>query len=229
VTPPVNAFPVDWSAPHLVLLAGGIGVTPLLSMARHALARGHSFELHYFARSPAHAAFRGVLCDGPMAAHATFHFGIEPGNMAEHLQDLLRSRRAGSHLYLCGPGSFMEEARTVAGGCRCFARVCCEYFTPATASAPVPDRSAGFAVQLARSGRTLQVPADKTILQVLLASDLEVDCSCMEGVCGLCVTRVLEGEPDHRDEVLSDEERRSGTLMTVCVSRAKGRLLVLDL
>lgn len=85
-TLPVNAFGVDWSAPHLVLLAGGIGITPLLSMARHALRRGHSFELHYFARSREHAAFHGALADGPLASHVIFHFGLEAGAVSPLLQ-----------------------------------------------------------------------------------------------------------------------------------------------
>jgi vanillate monooxygenase ferredoxin subunit len=228
VTPPVNAFPVDWSAPHLLLLAGGIGITPLLSMARHALQRGHSFELHYFARSPEHAAFRSTLCEGALAAHVEFHFGVEADAIGRHLQDLLGSCRAGSHLYLCGPGPFMDQARAIAARCPRLAAVRWEYFAPSRTPEPASDASS-FAVRLARSGRTLEVPVDKTILQVLIENGVEVDSSCMEGVCGLCLTRVLEGEPDHRDEVLSDEERRRCDLMTVCVSRARGRLLVLDL
>jgi vanillate O-demethylase ferredoxin subunit len=229
VTPPVNAFPVDWSAPHLVLLAGGIGITPLLSMARHAQQRGHSFELHYFARSFGHAAFRDLLGEGRLAPHVTFHFGVEPAAMDRYLRDLLASRRTGSNLYLCGPTPFMDRARAVAADCSGLCGVRWEYFTPSHAADPVGDQATPFTVRLARSGRTFEVPADKTVLQILLANDVEVDSSCMEGVCGLCATRVLEGEPDHRDEVLSDEEKRRCDVMTVCVSRARGRLLVLDL
>lgn len=86
-----------------------------------------------------------------------------------------------------------------------------------------------FTVRLARSGKTLDVPAEKSILQVLIENGVAMDWSCMEGVCGLCATRVLEGEPDHRDDVLSNDERQNGRLMTVCCSRARGELLVLDL
>jgi vanillate O-demethylase ferredoxin subunit len=227
--PPVNAFAVDWSALHLVFLAGGIGITPLLSMAQHALRRGHSFELHYFARSPAHAAFHGVLTDGPLAPHVSFHFGMDSGAVSSLLKELLPARRAGTHLYVCGPVPFMDEARKIAVGCTSLAGVHWEYFTPPSPAPESGGASTSCTVRLARSGKTLEVPANKSILQVLIENGVAVDSSCMEGVCGLCATRVLEGEPDHRDEVLSEEDRQRGNLMTVCVSRARGGVLVLDL
>lgn len=227
--PPVNGFAVDWSAPHLVLLAGGIGITPLLSMARHALRRGHSFELHYFARSSAQAAFHGVLAEGSLAPHVAFHLGVAPEAVSQRLQELLATRRAGAHLYVCGPVPFMDEARRVAAGCTGLGGIHWEYFTPPAPAPEAGGSSGACTVRLARSGRTLEVPADKSLLQVLIENGVAIDSSCMEGVCGLCATRVLDGEPDHRDEVLTDDERRCGQLMTVCVSRARGGLLVLDL
>lgn len=228
-TPPVNGFAVDWSAAHLVLLAGGIGITPLLSMARHALKRGHSFELHYFARSPMQAAFHDVLAEGPLAPHVVFHFGIEPAAVVPLLQELLPTRRNGTHLYVCGPVPFMDEARRIAAGCANLADIHWEYFTPPAHAPEAGAASVACTVRLARSGKTLEVPADKSILQVLIENGVMIDSSCMEGVCGLCATRVLEGEPDHRDAVLTDDDRQCGHLMTVCVSRARGGPLVLDL
>jgi vanillate O-demethylase ferredoxin subunit len=122
----------------------------------------------------------------------------------------------------------MDEARRIAAGCANLAGIHWEYFTPPPAS-QTGGASTACTVRLARSGRTLEVPADKSILQVLIENGVAVDSSCMEGVCGLCATRVLEGEPDHRDEELSDDDRQRGNLMTVCVSRAHGGVLVLDL
>jgi vanillate O-demethylase ferredoxin subunit len=226
---PVNGFAVDWSAPHLVLLAGGIGITPLLSMARHALQRSHSFELHYFARSPMQAAFHDMLANGPLAPQVVFHFGIEPDAVSPLLQELLPTRRSGAHLYVCGPVPFMDEARRIAAGCASLAGTHWEYFMPPAHMPEAGAATTACTVRLARSGRTLEVPADRSILQVLIENGVTMDWSCMEGVCGLCVTRVLEGEPDHRDDVLSDDERHCGRLMTVCVSRVRGGLLVLDL
>lgn len=229
VAPPVNAFPVDWTAPHLVLLAGGIGITPLLSMARHALRRGHSFELHYFARSPRHAAFHDALRAGDLSPHLELHLGIEAGRVDARLRGLLESRRAGSHLYLCGPRPFMDTARAIAAACAPIAETRWEYFAPSEPAGEAPGGDAAFEVRLSRSGQTFEVPPGKTILQVLLENGIVADCSCMEGICGICVTRVLEGEPDHRDEFLTEEEKRPGDQMTICVSRARSRLLVLDL
>ncbi|WP_119462604.1 PDR/VanB family oxidoreductase [Rhodospirillaceae bacterium SYSU D60014] len=229
VAPPDNKFPLDRSARHLVLLAGGIGITPLLSMAKDARRRGQSFELHYFARTPQHAAFHDFLASHVFASHVQFHFGVEADAVGARMDALLRGAPTGSQLYVCGPNAFIDRARSVAASCQALSAVHWESFTAEPGSRPAAEATSGFAVRLARTGKTLRVDPGKTILQVLQENGVAVDCSCMEGVCGLCITRVLEGEPEHRDEVLSDEERRSGDLMTVCVSGCKGDLLVLDI
>ncbi|WP_395713663.1 flavin reductase family protein [Reyranella sp.] len=186
-------------------------------------------RVHSFARSPEQAAFHDMLAGGPLAPHVRFHFGIEPNGVSPILRELLSTRHSGAHLYACGPVPFMDEARRIAEGCTNLAGIHWEYFT---LPAYVPEAggvSDAFTVRLARAGRTFEVPADKSILQVLIENGVTMDWSCMEGVCGLCATRVLEGEPDHRDDVLSTEERQRDRLMTVCCSRARGGLLVLDL
>lgn len=229
VMPPVNNFPLDRAARHLVFLAGGIGITPFISMVKDARRRGQSFELHYFARTPQHAAFYDFLAGPVLAPHVDFHFGVEADSVAERMDALLREVPNGSQLYVCGPSAFINRARSVAASHQNVSAVRWESFAGEPASHPATEFNVGFSVHLARTGKTLQVDPDKTVLQVLQENGIAVDCSCMEGVCGLCVTPVLEGQLDHRDEVLSDEEKRSGKFMAVCVSRCKGDLLVLDI
>jgi vanillate O-demethylase ferredoxin subunit len=226
---PANNFQVDWSAPHLLLLAGGIGITPLLSMARHALERGHSFELHYFTRTADHIPFREELIQGALAPNTAVHPGIPSNAIDGELRSLFDRCRNGTHVYVCGPRPFMDRARATADSCPAVAQVRWESFEAGAALAAASSGSQAIAVTLARSGKTLAVPAHKSILQVLLENGVDVDSSCMEGVCGLCATAVLDGEPDHRDDVLTPDEKCRGRLMTVCVSRAQGDFLTLDL
>jgi vanillate O-demethylase ferredoxin subunit len=228
VSLPIDAFPVDWGAEHIVLLAGGIGVTPLISMARHALDRKHSFSLHYFARSNAEAAFSDALAECSFSGHVTFHYGLSANDTGARLADIISRAPERSHAYICGPRPFMERACGLAAERFGAASTHWEYFSgsdaPLAAAADHP-----FQIRMGRDGPTFTVPAGRTILQVIQAAGFEVDCSCLEGVCGMCITQVLEGEPDHRDEFLSDEAKRSNDVMTVCVSRSKSPLLVLDL
>ena len=224
---PVDGFPVDWNAGPLLLLAAGIGVTPLLGMARHAIARGHAFDLHYFARSPDGAAFTRDLQEPAFASRASCHFGLDPGAVPARLAAILAGAvGAGTHAYVCGPAPFMDAARTAGTAALGGDALHFEYFS-ADAADGAGDRD--LTVRLGRSGRTLEVPAGRSILSVLLENGVEVDCSCLEGVCGMCVTEVLAGEPDHRDHFLSDPARAAGDVMTVCVSRALGRELTLAL
>ena len=248
---PFNHFEVDWSRPHLILVAAGIGITPILSMARHASARGHSFELHYFVRSESHAAFLAMLraeAGGRLSVHA----GLDPEAVPVRLRRVLSAQALGSALYLCGPSPFMSAAKAIAGEFPSIAAVHSESFaagppaerpavselSPVGSSGASDTSEAGdaqgsvsptFRVRLARSGGEYEVPPGCTILEVLEAAGLDVLCSCRGGVCGMCVTEVLEGEPDHRDDFLSDASKEQGQLMAICVSRSRRPLLVLDL
>ena len=224
---PVDGFPVDWTTGPLLLLAGGIGVTPLLGMARHAQARGHPFTLHYFARSPESAAFAGTLRSAGFAGRATCHFGLDADAVPGRLAAILAAEGArGTHAYVCGPAPFMTAARAAGERALGAEALHFEYFSAGETDGGA-DRE--LTVRLALSGRTLPVPAGRSILSVLLENGVEVDCSCLEGVCGMCVTEVLAGEPDHRDHFLSDHARAAGDVMTVCVSRARGPELTLAL
>lgn len=224
---PVDGFPVDWTKGPLLLLAGGIGVTPLLGMARHAIARGHPFELHHFARSADLAAFADTLAGPEFAGRTHAHHGLDAVAVPSRLGDLLAAARGpGTHAYVCGPGPFMDAARAAALPVLGPGALHFEYFT----ADPVPGGADGdIAVHLANSGRDVLVPAGRSILAVLQEAGFDLDCSCLEGVCGMCVTEVLAGEPDHRDHFLTDQARAAGDVMTICVSRARGGALTLAL
>lgn len=223
---PRNLFPLVLS-PHSVLVAGGIGITPILSMARELQRQGRSFELHYAARSQARMAFRDEIGASPFASRSHFCFSDEPGAQALDMPAVLQRTPPDSHLYVCGPNGFMEH---VLGAARAHGwtedRLHREHFAVAAQPA-TGERS--FDIRLARSGRALVVPANRSVLQVLLENGVDVPFSCEAGVCGNCVTRVLQGVPDHRDSFFTDAERRANDQFTPCCSRAKTSELVLDL
>ena len=224
---PRNNFRLELSAGHTMLLAGGIGVTPMLSMANHLLATGASFELHYFPRSIAHTAFHGLLSSPEFAGKVYFHYALEPERLRASLHKLLWQRPEGGQLYLCGPRPFMDlvEASAAAGWPP--ETVHLEYFSADPES--LAGRSDAFRVRLARSGGDYAVPAGKSIVQALAEQGVTVATACEQGVCGTCLTGVLEGVPDHRDAYLDDDEKRANDKMLPCVSRAKTPVLVLDL
>lgn len=229
---PRNAFRLaDASAEagpqrHAVLLAGGIGITPLKAMAHTLAAQGASYELHYCTRSPRHAAFRRAL--QALVPEGRLHFHHDHGDPAQGLDiaGLLKAPAAGTHLYYCGPAGFMKacadaSAHWPAG------TVHSEHFKAPEPATPKAAPDGAFEVQLARSGVTLQVPSEQSIVRAIELSGHRVPTSCLSGLCGACKVNYLAGEVDHQDYILSDEERK--TCMTVCVSRAKGPVLVLDL
>jgi len=224
---PRNNFALAADASHHLLIAGGIGITPLLAMAQHLLATGASFQLVYFSRSIAHTAFRDVLSAPEYRGRVTFHYALEPEQVRAYLRKLLWEHSPGAHLYLCGPRPFMDLVETTAAPTWAPSSVHLEYFAADPAALAGP--SEGFIVKLARHGGEFNVPEGRTIIEVLAENGIDVDTSCEQGVCGTCITGVLEGEPDHRDVFLTDEEKRAGDRMTICVSRAKSARLVLDL
>jgi vanillate O-demethylase ferredoxin subunit len=228
ISAPRNHFPLAGGARHHVLFAGGIGVTPLLSMAHALAARGASFELHYCTRSPSATAFRQRIADSALAAHTVFHHDDGPAARRLDAQALLSSPALqGAHLYVCGPAGFMDwvlAAGRAAGWGE--DRLHREYF----AAAPIdPGADGAFEVQIASTGQVLAVPADQSVTAALARHGIEVFTSCEQGVCGTCVLRVLEGTPDHRDMYLTDDERALNDRFTPCCSRARSARLVLDL
>lgn len=227
VGPPRNNFELRITAPHTVLVAGGIGITPLLSMARHLLQRGASFELHYFTRSIEHTAFHGELSGSAWLGRVEFHYALEADAVRSKLRHILWERRSGAHLYLCGPRRFMDTVQEVAHATWPPDAVHLEYFAADATALAAPAGS--FTVRLARTGGDYLVPAEQSIAQALAQYGVHLDTSCEQGVCGTCLTGVLGGEPDHRDCFLSDDEKRRGDKLLPCVSRARSGLLVLDL
>lgn len=226
ISAPRNNFALDESASHSVLVAGGIGITPLYSMCLRLLALGKSVELIYCARSRAEAALLDALANTGVAV--TYHFDDERGG-APDLTVLLADRDAQSHFYCCGPAPMLaafEQAAEVLG----YGQVHIERFAAIALPEAEPQAEGqGYDVVLERSGQTVQVAAGQSVLDALLDAGMDVEYSCCEGICGACETRVLEGQIEHRDSVLSKTQRESNTLMMVCVSRSCGGRLVLDL
>lgn len=224
---PRNNFPLDEKAKHTILVAGGIGITPMLSMAQHLKATDASFELHYFTRSIAHTAFHKLLSAPEYASRLHFHYALEPDAVQQYLRRVLWQRPDGGHLYQCGPRPLMDMVEATAAATWPPDAVHLEYFGADPRSLAGPQDA--FDVTLARTGGTYPVPEGKSIVAVLAEHGVHVEVSCEQGICGTCLTGVLDGEPDHRDMFLTDGEKAACDKMTVCVSRAKSRVLVLDL
>ena len=225
---PRNAFRLaeGGAQRHAVLLAGGIGITPLKAMAHTLAAEGHSFELHYCARSARHAAFTEALQAIVPAGQLHFHFDNGDPSKGLDIAGLLRDPAEGTHLYYCGPGGFMK-ACAQASEHWAAGTVHSEHFKAPepTTSRAMPEGS--FEVRLARTGLTVQVQAEQTIVRAIELAGHRVPTSCLSGLCGACKVDYLEGEVEHCDYILTDEEKTR--CLTVCVSRATSPTLVLDL
>lgn len=225
---PRNLFQLAPGADEHILVAAGIGVTPLLSMAYRLLRQRQRFVLHYFARSAEHAAFLPLLSRAPFSDHVKFHFGVTRERLDAVLADCLVDSREGTHIYTCGPAPFMERVVAI-GETRVPPQALhLERFAaePAVGNAAALD---AFDVQIASSGATVRVEKDSSIVAALASIGIEVDTSCGEGVCGTCMVDVVSGVPEHRDHCLSKAERASGKVICCCVSRATSPVLVLDL
>lgn len=218
---PRNNFALEEAAEKSVFIAGGIGITPILSMTERLSALGRDWELVYCARKRAGTAFLESLQRKP---RVRFNFDEEPGGKMLDIAAVVKAAPANAHLYCCGPLPMLEAFEQATRDLP-RERVHVEYFT---AKAP-PAVEGGFTVVLARKGLTIAVAPGKTILDTLRDHGVDVPYSCTEGVCGTCETRVLEGVPDHRDLILTEAERASNKTMLICCSGSKSEKLVLDL
>jgi vanillate O-demethylase ferredoxin subunit len=227
ISAPKNHFPLAHDARRHLLLAGGIGVTPILCMAERLAVTGADFEMHYCTRSRERTAFHDRIRMSSFASRVHLHFDDGDATQRLDLASLLAAPVPGTHLYVCGPKGFMDAVLGAAreGGWP-EANLHVEYFGAETAP---HDADATFEVQLASSGRIVVVPRERSVVQALADAGVEVPTSCEQGVCGTCLTRVLAGVPDHRDLYLTPEEQAANDQFTPCCSRAKTPRLVLDL
>ncbi len=229
VSEPKNLFKLAADAEHHLLIAGGIGITPILSMVQTLKREQASFVAHYCTRTPEDAAFRQELNDLVQQDRLIFHFdGGIPRNGIK-LETVLSSVSTGTHLYYCGPPGLMAAAK--AGSAHWpEGTVHCEHFSADSLEISTDDLNTGsgeFLVRVARSGAEFTVPSDKSIVEVLRENGIAVDTSCEEGFCGTCLTRYLDGEPEHRDQILDEEDHEEYVL--ICCARSKTPALTLDL
>jgi tetrachlorobenzoquinone reductase len=219
ISEPRNNFVLDETAEHSLFIAGGIGITPIVSMTQRLTSISRPWELVYCARTRGVAAFADSL-----EGNVHFNFDEEVGGRMLDIAAVVRAAPANTHLYCCGPLPMLEAfEKTTADLPR--ERVHVEYFTARES----PAAEGGFTVVLATSGKEVVVPPGKTILEALFDAGIEPANSCREGVCGTCETHVIEGIPDHRDLVLPEAERASNKTMMICCSGSKTARLVLDL
>ena len=226
ISAPRNAFELNEGARHSILIAGGIGVTPIMAMAERLALMGASFEMHYLARTRTRMAFHDYLLNRPYSSRIHLHFDDGAKDQLLDVPTRLRDYQAGVELYLCGPKGLMDH---VLAKCKHWPEhaVHREYFTAEPQAGAAGDKA--FKVKIKSSGKIFDIPANKTIVTVLAENGIDLPISCEQGICGTCLTGVVEGTPDHRDCFLNDHERAANDQFTPCCSRSKSDLLVMDL
>lgn len=223
---PRNLFPLEGGARRSILVGGGIGVTPMIAMAHALAAGGAPFELHYCGRSRSSCAFLGELAAAPFSAQVHTHFDDGAVEQRLNLVEVLTGADAGTHLYVCGPSGFMDWVIAEAGRLGLpTGQIHKEYFQVE----PPAGASKAFDVALKKSGKTVHVAENQSIVEALAGVGIKIKVSCEQGVCGTCLCNVLDGTPDHRDVFLTDEEKADNDQILLCCSRALSDTLVLDL
>jgi len=218
LSPPANLFALDLTARHHILIAGGIGITPFMAYLDSLERRGDSFELHYAYRQGLTDAFSDELL--ARLGHRLHRYDGSAGQVMD-LKTILTARPMGSHVYTCGPQRLLDGVRAQAAALGWpAARVHWEAFSSARSGLP-------FRLELARSGRKIEVEAEQSLLEALEEAGMSIPNLCRGGACGQCATRHLQGDIDHRDHCLSAEEQQQ--FLMPCVSRGCGTALVLDL
>ncbi len=226
ITAPINHFALAGKeARSHLLLAGGIGVTPMMAMIAELEARNAKWHMHYLTREPSRTAFADRLKPYVDADKVTIHHDYGDPAKGPGISKLLQNFEIGTHLYYCGPPGFMSACANSVEAWPPHA-IHREYFAAAEKSDNEATNEA-FDIKVKSTGQVLNVPAEKTIVEVLADAGVFVETDCKDGYCGTCITRYLSGTPDHRDTVLSEKERKS--YIMVCCGRAKSALLELDL
>lgn len=218
---PKNDFELIDGPRPVALIAGGIGVTPLISMATRLSAHGQEFSFHYAGRRADAMAYLDQLHTAFGAAFTPHFDDITPLDLSALFTGL-----ANHAVYICGPKGMIDAARAAAENAGIAAQdIHVELFTTAGSD----DGDSRFEIEIASTGQIITVGADQTIIEALEGVGLDPLYDCARGDCGICQTAIISGTPDHRDVVLSQAERDSGTVMQICVSRAASDRLVLDL
>lgn len=225
ISAPRCLFPLIDDDGDVVLIAGGIGITPLWSMIQRLEQSGRAWNLHYAARSRSHAALIDEIEAAAMRSRGRVqtYFNLD-GDPLMDLPTIIGAVTEDTHFYACGPAGLLEAYRRAAAE-RSAAHVHWEQFVAAAPAA----RDGGYVIELAKSGKTVTVAPGQSILEALSAAGLRVNYSCREGVCGACETGVIAGIPDHRDAILTEDERAEGRTMMICCSGSCSERLVLDL
>ncbi len=228
ISPPRNLFALE-PADHYSLLAGGIGITPLLSMAEVLDEAGTPFDLHYYIASRRNMAFAKRIATGFQHGQVHPHFSEEFDDCRKGLPADVQTVSATSRLYLCGPEGFMQHVADLAmmsgwnGD-----RIHRETFVPLSGAAPARDIE--FQVRLASSGRLFDIAVGRSIAEVLIEAGVDVPLSCEMGICGMCLTKVVDGIADHRDSIQTDAEKTAPEQkITLCCSRSRSAMITIDL
>lgn len=228
ISTPRHMFKVSPRAKKHLLIGAGIGIAPILCMSQYVRHSRMAYEIHYCARSHDEMAFESEVL--ALADRGQVYLHLDGGDPRKGLDlvSLLKEQESGTHLYYCGPPEFMLAANHASehweSGTVHFEHFAPEGVIPAETE-PGEDRE--FQIKIASSGSVFQVPAFKTIVDVLKENGFEIDTSCEDGFCGTCLTRYLEGQPDHRDIILDEDDQEEYVL--ICCSRARSDMLVLDL
>ncbi|MBZ5790594.1 PDR/VanB family oxidoreductase [Burkholderia contaminans] len=227
ISVPRNHFALAHDAAHSLLLAGGIGVTPILCMAERLARIDASFDMHYCTRSRTRTAFLDRIARAPYADRVQVHVDDEADSQRFDIAARLAVPEPGTHLYVCGPKGFMDAVLTTARASGWpEAQLHYEFFA---ADERQKDQDGRFEVEIASSGRVIVVEKNESVVRALAKAGIEIETSCEQGVCGTCATRVLAGEPEHFDLCLTPDERAANDQFLPCCSRSKSARLVLDL